>query len=441
MRVGVEDPERGHVDMPGIPARLSLTPGAIRGAAPRLGEHEAIVQSAPPRPVPHGDPPHPKGPLEGLRILDLGVVIAGTFPGTLLGELGADDIKVEPPGGDSLRNFAPTFLGYNKGKRSMAVDLQKPGGREVFHRLVREADIVFDNYRPGVLERLGLDYETLRAIKPDIICVSVTANGETGPLRDEPGFDPVFQAGSGMMLAQGGGEPCFITTPVTDTPTALMAALGACLALYHRRRTGLGQRATTSLAAASVMMQSSEIVEFAGRPDARMGGRDFQGPSAFDRYYAVRDGIIRVRAVTDRERAGLATAGFVRTAALTAGEDDSQEQLTRTFAATSREEALARLRDAGVPAVPTAKAFRECYEGQPEPKQPWMEWITLGNGATVLAAGRYLELSRTPIEGPTVAPGLGEHTTPVLQEGGFSAEEIAGLIAAGVVRQGAAFAL
>jgi crotonobetainyl-CoA:carnitine CoA-transferase CaiB-like acyl-CoA transferase len=194
-------------------------------------------------------------------------MIAGPFLATLLGELGADVVKVErPPSGDEFRtahagrSLGSSFPAYNRGKRSLLIDLAQ-GGRDAFDAFVRTADVVVDNYRPGVLPRLGLDYERLAEINPGVTSVSVSAFGETGPRARRPGFDPIVQAMSGMMRAQGGRDeadsPVFLTVPVNDVVAAALGALGACAALAARERIGQGQRVSVTLCAAACLVQSS----------------------------------------------------------------------------------------------------------------------------------------------------------------------------------------
>ena len=279
MRAEIEDPERGTVVMPGLPVNLSDTPGAVGRPAPTLGQHDAEVGSwsaqagSAQTGSGAGSEAEGSGPLTGLRVLDLGSIIAGTYAGSLMAELGADVIKVEAPAGDNLRAFGPTFAGYNKGKRSIAIDLRGETGRALFLDLVKSADMVVDNYRMGVLERLQIDYASLKEANPEIITISVTGYGEGGPLDTDPGFDPILQALSGMMQAQGGdSDPVFFTLPVNDISSACTAALGGLLAVLHRKRGGHGQRVWTSLAAQSCMMQSGELVRFDGREPSKRGG-------------------------------------------------------------------------------------------------------------------------------------------------------------------------
>src|SRR5439155_16988449 len=147
---------------------------------------------------------------------------------SLLGELGCDVVKVEPLTGDSFRG--PGFAAYNKGQRGVALDLRNPDGKEAFLGLVRSADVVIDNYRPGVLKRLGIDWESLRSVNPDVISASITGFGEGGPFGEDAGFDPVLQAMSGMMRAQGGeSDPVFYTVPVNDVAASAVIAFGCVL--------------------------------------------------------------------------------------------------------------------------------------------------------------------------------------------------------------------
>ena len=236
----------------------------------------------------------PRGPLAGVRALDLGTILAGPYAGTLLAGLGADVVKVEAPAGDAFRE--PGFV-YNRGMRGLAIDLSRPAGQQAFHRLVETADVVIDNSRLGVSKRLRVDYATLAEVNPRVITLSVAGFGEHGPYAHKPAFDPVLQAMSGMMTAQGGdGDPGFYTIPVNDVVAAVTAVLAVCLGLYHRGQSGEGQRTWTSLVASSLTMQSGELVRYEGRPPAQRGGRDFVGPSPADRFYQTADGWLRVQA-------------------------------------------------------------------------------------------------------------------------------------------------
>ncbi len=197
-------------------------------------------------------------PLEGVRVLDLSQVLGGPIATRMLGDLGAEVIKIEQPGiGDPSRRLGPHslngesayFLGFNWNKKGMTLNLQHPKGREIMHRLVRVADVVMDNFRPTVLPRLGIDYETLRRVNPRIISCSLSGFGDEGPYRDRPAFDGVVQAMSGAMSVTGepGRPPVYLGFPAGDIGGGYAAALGAITALFTRERTGQGQRVDISM--------------------------------------------------------------------------------------------------------------------------------------------------------------------------------------------------
>ena len=204
------------------------------------------------------------GPLEGIRVVDLTSYIAGSYGAMMLADLGAAVIKVEAIEGDSFREL-PGFYGWNRGKRSLAVNMKDPDGRAVVYRLARDADVVMENMRPGVVERLGVDYETLRALNPRLIYSTVTAFGSDGPYRDRPGFDPLLQAMAGVMTLQGfGGPPQYLRIAVTDYYCAALACQMVLAALFARERTGKGQRVQTSLLQAVLALQSGSVVAYPG---------------------------------------------------------------------------------------------------------------------------------------------------------------------------------
>lgn len=457
MRVELDDPDRGRVMMPGVPLVLTRTPGRVRGPAPRLGQHENDVlegawAARPPhaapgdgagrRPAP-GGPPAGRGPLAGYRVVDLGTILAGPYAGMLLAELGADVVKVEPPSGDSFRERGFTF---NRGMRGLALDLRDPRGRDTFDHLVRGADVVVDNYRPGVLERLGITYADLGRVNPDAVALSNTGYGEGGPLSGDPGFDPILQARSGMMEAQGGDdEPVFHTIPVNDVAGAALLALGACLALHHRERTGEGQRGWTSLAGIAAFMQCGELVRHDGRVPAPRGGRDHPGPGALDRFFATADGWVRVQASASHAVA-LRRAGLLAPSAADDGRrqqggtgDVRPEDLGAALAVglrgLGRDEAVRRLTEAGVPAA-AARRFEETLGDAEWLRHKAVHHQVRPDGTAYVTAGRFAWFSRTQRDDPLVAPGIGEHSRAVLTEERVPAATVDALIADGIVAEG-----
>jgi len=197
-------------------------------------------------------------PLTGVRVLDLSQFLAGPYGSMILGDLGAEVLKIEIPGkGDGSREMPPHFVhgqsGYflsmNRSKKSMTLDLKSPAGLEIFYALVRRSDVVYDNFRPGILERLRIDYDTLKQINPRIIACSVSGYGHTGPGKDRPAFDLVVQALGGIMSYTGplGGEPVRMGAPMGDMAGGIFAAHGVLAALYQREHTGEGSRVDVAL--------------------------------------------------------------------------------------------------------------------------------------------------------------------------------------------------
>ena len=206
-------------------------------------------------------------PLQGVRILEMSQAIAGPVAARTLGDLGAEILKIEQPNvGDMSRRIGPHFLGgesayylnFNRNKKSVTIDLRTPKGREVCHRLVAVSDVVFDAFRPSVLERLGLDYESLKAVNPTIIACSLSAFGQEGPYRERPGFDGIVQAMGGGMSVTGNPDqpPVFMGFPVGDMVGGYVAALSIASALYGRRVTGVGRRLDISLLDVQIALQA-----------------------------------------------------------------------------------------------------------------------------------------------------------------------------------------
>jgi crotonobetainyl-CoA:carnitine CoA-transferase CaiB-like acyl-CoA transferase len=434
MRVEVDDPERGTVVMPGVPVNLTGSPGRARGPAPALGQDEGSVAARAPKAAPDGLPPLSEGPLAGFRVLDMGPFVAGPYAGALLAELGADVIKVEPPGGDPFRVSA---FAVNRGMRSLVVNLQAPAGVDAFRKLAAVSDVVVESLRPGVVAKLGIDYESLVTAHPGIITVSLSAYGEGGPLSGRPGVDMVVQGMSGMMNAQGGdAEPVANTIAIIDVTTAAMLALSAVLALLHRERTGNGQRTWASLAGTATYLQTSEIVRCAGRRPASLGGRDYLGADPLDRFYKTADGWVRVQAAHPGEVTArvLRAAGFEIDAALFAA--DPAAALSPALAGLTSDGAADRLNGAGVAAVPARRVSGVVRD----PRLMLSEFAHVrpaADGSLHVAAGRLASFSRTPRSGPTRSPGAGEHTRDVLRTGGLTDADIDELIRSGTVTVGA----
>lgn len=225
-----------------------------------------------------------RGPLSGVRVLDLSAYIAGPYGCSLLADQGAEVIKIEPPVGDNLRKYPSTleaesraFVGVNRSKWGMVLDLKQEADHAALMRLVREADVLVHNFRPGVPERLGIGFEQLIALHPRLIYCSVTGYGQQGPLKAKAGYDQVLQTMTGMCAMQGkaGGPPEILYGSVVDYYAAALVAGGVASALYEREKSGLGQHVGVSLLRAALTMQSARLVWAEGEP-RDVGGRDMR---------------------------------------------------------------------------------------------------------------------------------------------------------------------
>jgi crotonobetainyl-CoA:carnitine CoA-transferase CaiB-like acyl-CoA transferase len=442
------------IAMPGPLIDLSLTPVTVRG--PAAGSWPGITQLRPLWPAaaaPAVGTAEPQPPLSGLRVLDLGTIIAGPYVGTLLADLGADVIKVErPPFGDEFRvahggRGGSSFEVYNRDQRSALLDLAPGDGRLLFDRLVGSADVVVDNYRAGVANRLGITYDQLAAVNPAVVTVSISAFGEVGPLGRRPGFDPIIQAMSGIMRAQGGPDqadsPAFLTVPINDVLAAGLAALGACAALLARARLGRGQHVGVTLCAAACLLQSEFLAspqfpapsefpansefpatsEFpansAGSGTYPAGGRDFAGPGPLDRLYQASDGWVRIAAVPGQlpalTAAGLAPApGQVEP-----GDEALAAGISALLAGLPAAEVIARAHAAGVPAV-RARQARELTADERLIHHGLLTVIDRDDsGVSWVGPGRWLEMPGLTASEPRIAPAAGEHTELIRREAGL----------------------
>jgi len=248
----------------------------------------------------------PPGPLDGVRVLDLSAYIAGPYGCTLLADQGADVLKVEPPDGDNLRQYPSTlreesraFLGVNRSKQGMVLDLKQAAGLSTLMKLVREADVLVHNFRPSVPKRLGIDHETLSAINPRLIYCAVSGYGETGPMKDKAGYDQVLQTMTGMCALQGkrGGAPEIIYGSVVDYYAAALLAAGVSSALYERERSGLGQFVGVSLLRSALTMQSARLIWAEG--ESLDIGRDMRSGGVTG-IHPTREGYIYISANTPR---------------------------------------------------------------------------------------------------------------------------------------------
>ncbi len=394
------------------------------------------------------------GPLDGIRILDLTSVVSGPLATMILADQGADVIKVENPGGGDFtravanrRNgFSSSFLNNNRNKRSIALDLKAPRGRAALLRLARGADVFAQNFRPGVVERLGIDEAAVRAAAPGIVYVSVSGFGQRGPLAGRPVYDPLVQALSGLTTIQAGSDsarPRLVRTILPDKVTGLTASQAITAALLARARSGRGQHVRLSMLDSVIsFLWSSDMGAhtFADAP-----ARSDEDQSTIDLIYETEDGHISVAVQTDRQWRGLCGAldrpewlddPRFRTTALRQEHLDARLDLTqRVLRGAPSAHWLARLEAADVPCVPVLTRREMILHPQ-----------VAANGTVAMfdhpAAGRLRQarpaarFSETPADDARGAPALGAHSAEVLREAGFAAAEIAALVEDGVVLDG-----
>jgi crotonobetainyl-CoA:carnitine CoA-transferase CaiB-like acyl-CoA transferase len=384
--------------------------------------------------------------LEGIRVLDVTQVMAGPFCAMQLCDMGADVIKVEPPGGDSTRRMAGArgtdsagFNAVNRGKRGIVLDLKASGGQQAFKRLVGRTDIVIENYRPGVMRTFGLDYASLAEAHPSLIYASISGYGQTGPSASKGGFDLIAQGVSGLMSVTGepGRPPVKVGVPLTDLGAALFAVSAILAALHYRHRTGRGQYIDTSLVEAGIALSVWESAQYfaEGVTPEPLGSAH----RMFAPYQAIRcaDGYITLGAANDRlfqwtcellghpewaqDPAYANDTLRVRNRAALVGQIEAITVLQ------TRDYWLAQFDAAGIPCGPInnyAEAFAD-PQVQSREMVVDVDHPTLGR---LRMAGAPVKMSETPPRANRRAPVLGEHTREVLREAGYSDEDIAALV-------------
>ncbi|MGO9452100.1 MAG: CaiB/BaiF CoA transferase family protein [Candidatus Binataceae bacterium] len=449
MRHEIDDPTLGATVQMGLPFFLSDTPGAISGPARARGDDRIARKwiAASNRPQPAAAPIQPKilgkGPLDGVVVLDFASYIAGSYGPMILAQLGANVIKIESLEGDSFRHFGFGFLGWNQGKRGLALNLATDEGREIIDGLTKKADIVVENLRPGRMRRFGFDYETLAALNPRIIYMSVNAFGNHGPEHNQPGFDPLLQSRSGVMAAQGGthGHPVYLTCAICDYGAAMISALGCVTALRARQLTGGGQFCETSLLQAAMALQAGEFIFYRGRPDLENGNAEYRGRSALSRAYRCRDDawlFISLNAAeqwTSLQRILALPSTFDwATAAGEPNDGKLAAALEAVFAGQDRAAALAMLAEARVPAVPVLH-FGDLFDDPQVRANELIAELQHPNWGKVWQTGSLMKFSARQARIEHTAPLLGQHTDEVLKEFlGYDAEKISTLRVRNIVR-------
>ena len=382
--------------------------------------------------------------LDGIRVIDLSRVIAGPWCGALLADLGADVIKVEDTGpGDESRTWPPhkdgeaaAYLLFNRNKRGIALDLKRPEAVEVVKRLVKDADVVIENFRTGTMESFGLGYDVLARINPRLIYCSVSAFGRTGPRKDSPGYEALMQAFSGIMSITGepGGQPVRAGVSFLDLTTGILCALGVSNAIIQRAKTGLGQRVDGSLleTAVSLLAFHAEGYLLTGAlPRALGSGHPSLSPY---RNFKCGDGQwIFIAAANDRFWQKLAKAlgltemaadpRFEKNQGRVANRAELEGILEKTIGALDREPLLKRLEEADVPATPVNTVDQVMNDPQTA-ERGIVQRVMHPKLGEIPVVGTPLHFSRMSPGVRTAAPLRGEHTDTVLASLGYSADEI-----------------
>ena len=381
------------------------------------------------------------GPLTGFRVIDLTTMVSGPVATMMLGDQGADVIKIEPPGGEYMRKagvpyrgMPSGFLSCNRSKRSLAIDLKQPQGLEVAKKLVATADVLVQNFRPGAIERMGLGEDVVRSIQPKIIFVSISGFGESGPYAEQRVYDPIIQAISGLADIQRdreSGEPRMVRTIIPDKTTSVTAAQAITAALLHRERTGDGQHIRLSMLdtmIAYLWPEGMSGLNFVGNEvdpaRAQMG---------LDLVFKTVDGYITAAAVSDAEWAGFCRAiqhdQWIEDSKFKTPADRSKNQTLRRrmmsdeLAKWKSNEILKRMKIEDVPCAPILDRWSILEDEQVQENEviEIHDHPTLGNVRQPRPAARF---DRSPLKVTALAPFLGADNSAILAEVGYAEADI-----------------
>ena len=393
------------------------------------------------------------GPLEGLRVLDFGQYLAGPFGPMLMADLGADVIKVEPTRGDGMRGtVVGSFMGCQRGKRDLALDVKTPEGLAIALELISRADVVHHNMTLGTADKLGLSYEQCKAVKPDLIYCNTFMYGPVGPLAHMGGLDPLGQAAAGLEWEQGpvaeGNPPLWLRYGHGDVASAMPSVSAVLMALWHRNRTGEGQFLWTSLLHGSMLYTMDSYLDAEGNPGPRpLLDKEQLGLSALYRLYPTQGGWLQLAAVREEHWSGLCRVlGLDELVddpsfATPAGRETHRAELTERRAAVFGADIAStwktKLLAAGVP----AELSIDMLDGESFLFD--LEMVELGLVTSyehpmlgaVRQAGRLISFEGNPTSQERAAPQLGQHSREILAELGKSADEIEDLLSRAIVTE------
>jgi len=391
------------------------------------------------------------GPLHGVRILDLTAMLSGPWATSLLADQGADVIKIEiPHKGDHVRalghqqgGLSAMFLNINRNKRSVTINMKKPEGVELFKRMVMDADVVVQNFRPGVVDRLGIGADDLRALKPELIYVSVSGFGEKGPWAGKPTYDPVIQAITGLTTIQAGSDeerPRLVRTVVPDKLSSVTLSQAITAALFERERSGQGQHVRLSMLDTVLQFLWASDMNAHTFPDRIVSEQ--KAASFIDLIYETKDGHMTVAVMSDKEWRGLCEAferpewledpRFATPDARDKNVDDRLIMTQEVLKRRTTDEWMERLEACDVPCSPALKRS-EVYEHAQVKEMGTVEIYDHHSAGKVRQTRHAARFERTPATVRMGAPLLGEHNDEVLGELGLDAAEIARLKGEGII--------
>ena len=377
------------------------------------------------------------GPLEGVKILDLTSMVSGPMAAMMLADQGAEVIKIEPTHGEQLRHMAaphngvnPAFYSCNRGKKSLAIDLKSEEGKEILLKLVKEADVFMQNFRPGAIERMGFGEDVLREVNEKLINVSISGFGTKGPYSSSRVYDPVIQALSGATDIQADretGRPQMFRVIVADKVTALTAAQAVSSALYQRERSNIGQHIELSMLESVLAFFWPEGMAGLVYKEKEMDVRKLQGTQ--DLIYKAKDGYITAGAVSDSEWQGMCNAlerqdliedeRFATSAARVSNSGERKDLTGKEISKWNSEEILARFQEQGVPCAPLLSRMELMSHEQILANESILVSDVDGFGE-VRQARPAARFNETPSEISRPAPRLGEHGNEILTELGYS---------------------
>ena len=391
-------------------------------------------------------------PLTGVRVLDISQVMAGPYACMLLADLGADVIKIEPPGGGDQTRGAMGFkmkgadslgfLNMNRNKRSVTLNLKSKAGRDVLLRMVKDADILLENYRPGAMKRLGLGYEVISEINPRLVYTSISGFGQTGPWSDRPGFDLMAQAMSGVMSVTGypGGPPVKAGVPVADIGCALFAVYATLSAYIGAKASGQGQHVDASLFDSALAFSVWDICDYwgTGKPPEPLGTSNkmtapYQAMACSDGYFVMgaNNQKLWLQLCQLLDRTDLASdPRFLTISLRLANRPALEAELERNFRQRPKDYWVSTLLDAGIPAGPIL-SYPEAFGSEHAAARGMRMEIDHPVEGKVPNIGFAVKLSGTPQQVRRHPPLLGEHNAEVLSEMGITAAERADLEAQG----------